>query len=299
MLDRSARSGNGSPTNLREYADIPAAGPWPRAAIRAGHQFALTTLFPGRDLFGKSGSQMRFAVQIAALLLSPLALPAAAQQTASATMTPAVPLLKAGQFRWLEEPALIKASTGPSARVRIVVSINQQQALVYRGDTLVGITTVSTGSPGRDTPVGEFTILEKKVFHRSNLYSDAPMPYMQRLTWDGIALHAGHLPGYPSSHGCIRLPAAFARQLFDLTEMVGTVQVIDDFLELPLYTPMPVAEPTPSPLLAAEMRGLGGDSYNVVTMAGDPPAQAERAQPASWVAGPYKEIVQPTGRGSR
>ena len=143
------------------------------------------------------------------------------------------------------------------------------------------------------------TILEKKVFHRSNLYSDAPMPYMQRLTWDGIALHAGHLPGYPASHGCIRLPAAVARQLFDLTEMGGTVQVIDDFLELPLYTPMPVAEPTPSPLLAAEMRGLGGDSYNVVTMAGDPPAQAERAQPASWVAGPYKEIVQPTGRGSR
>src|SRR3546814_10651322 len=70
---------------------------------------------------------------------------------------------------------------------------------------LVGMASVSTGMKGHRTPTGEFPVLQKRQWHRSNLYSNAPMPFMQRLTWDGIALHAGHNPGYPASHGCIRL----------------------------------------------------------------------------------------------
>ena len=92
-----------------------------------------------------------------------------------------------------------------------MVSIPQQRAYVYRGGTLIGVTTVSTGRPGHDTPTGRFEILEKRREHFSNLYNNAPMPFMQRLTWDGIALHAGQIPGRPASHGCVRLPLEFAR----------------------------------------------------------------------------------------
>jgi hypothetical protein len=99
---------------------------------------------------------------------------------------------------------------------------------VYRGGTRIGVSTISTGRPGHDTPPGVFTILQKQKMHRSTLYDDAPMPFMQRLTWDGIALHAGRLPGYPASHGCIRLPKAFAEALYGVTDHGGVVVVADD-----------------------------------------------------------------------
>ena len=128
--------------------------------------------------------------------------------------------LDPGEFVW--QPEL--ATAGP---VEIVVSIPLQIAYVYRGGTLIGVTTVSTGRPGHDTPRGTFEILQKRREHYSNLYNNAPMPFMQRLTWDGIALHAGHIPGRPASHGCVRLPLEFARLLFGVTEMGGAVHIID------------------------------------------------------------------------
>jgi len=100
-------------------------------------------------------------------------------------------------------------------------------AYVFRGGTLIGASSVSTGKPGHDTPVGTFEILQKKKDHKSNLYDDAPMPYMQRLTWDGIALHGGAIPGYPASHGCVRLPTAFAKKVFGVTALGGRVHIID------------------------------------------------------------------------
>ena len=131
--------------------------------------------------------------------------------------------LKAGEYQWRADiPA-----DGPTV---IVVSQPEQRLHVYRGGQRVGVSTVSSGKPGKETPTGVFPILQKKRMHRSNLYNDAPMPYMQRLTWDGIALHAGHNPGYPASHGCIRLPKAFAAQLFDLTERDNTLVVVADDL---------------------------------------------------------------------
>lgn len=167
--------------------------------------------------------------------------------------------LRNGEYAW--------ADTGGAGAVAIVVSLADQVAYVYRGGALIGVSTVSTGKPGKSTPAGEFTILQKKVFHRSNLYSNAPMPYMQRLTWSGIALHAGQLPGYPASHGCIRFPAAFARQLYAITAMGGAVSVVPDLpggparpqpRELP---PVRMAQaPRPAaPVLVADARMLGHD----------------------------------------
>ncbi|HEX8415694.1 MAG TPA: L,D-transpeptidase family protein, partial [Sphingomicrobium sp.] len=211
--------------------------------------------------------------------------PAAAQSSAVDTMLPTSDALKPGQFVWY--PIYQRASTGGA--VSIVISLPQQRAFIYRNGQLLGISTVSTGSAGRETPVGEFTILQKKTFHRSNLYSNAPMPYMQRLTWDGIALHAGHLPGYPASHGCIRFPKAFARQLYDLTQMGGQVSVVDDYIDEGTRTRFR----EPAPVITADVSRLGGDSFNMVTMSGEPPNR----QPASWVSGPARPLVQPLPPG--
>lgn len=110
----------------------------------------------------------------------------------------------------------------------VVVDLAAQRATVYRGGRPVAISTVSTGTEGRETPTGTFPILAKEKMHRSNLYNAAPMPFMQRLTWHGVALHAGHVPGYPASHGCVRLPRAFAEQLFGVTSQGTLVVVADD-----------------------------------------------------------------------
>ena len=128
--------------------------------------------------------------------------------------------LEPGQFVW--EP-----NRSGDGEVEIVVSLPQQLAYVYRGGRLIGVSTVSSGRPGYDTPTGTFNILQKNRVHHSNLYDGAPMPFMQRLTWDGIALHGGEIPGHPASHGCIRLPQAFARDLFAVTELGATVHVTD------------------------------------------------------------------------
>lgn len=123
-----------------------------------------------------------------------------------------------GHYHWDGDP-------GGGGNVKVVVNLSEQQAYVYRGDSLIGQSSVSTGRSGHRTPTGSFEILQKKRRHNSNLYNDAPMPYMQRLTWDGIALHGGELPGYPASHGCIRLPMGFAKKLFETTEH-GTQVVV-------------------------------------------------------------------------
>jgi hypothetical protein len=109
--------------------------------------------------------------------------------------------------------------------VRIVVSLSEQKAFVYKAGALVAASRVSTGRRGHETPTGTFPILEKQVHHRSNRYSNAPMPFMQRLTAYGIALHAGHVPGYPASHGCIRLPWGFAKRLYGMTGSGTTVTI--------------------------------------------------------------------------
>jgi len=126
-----------------------------------------------------------------------------------------------GQFVWEPEAA----STGP---VFLVIDLTRQRVLLYRGGVLMAASTISSGSEGRETPTGVFTILQKEVVHRSRTYDDAPMPYMQRLTSKGVAIHAGNLPGYAASHGCIRLPKAFAKLLYGVTELGTPVMITDD-----------------------------------------------------------------------
>src|SRR6516164_8758583 len=106
----------------------------------------------------------------------------------------------------------------PKGPLQVVISIADQRVSLYDNGTLVARSSVSTGVRRHPTPLGVFSVLEKERWHRSNIYSGAPMPYMQRITWSGIALHAGVLPGYPASHGCIRLTNDFALRLWHLTK---------------------------------------------------------------------------------
>ena len=108
---------------------------------------------------------------------------------------------------------------GPSGPLVAVVSIRNQRISVYDKNGRVTSAPVSTGTSGHDTPTGIFSVIGKEKMHYSNLYNDAEMPYMQRITWSGVAMHAGNLPGYPASHGCIRLPYSFSQQLFGITRM--------------------------------------------------------------------------------
>ena len=126
--------------------------------------------------------------------------------------------LRPGQFTWNPD----RQPTGP---VAIVVSIPEQLVHVYRNGVRIAVSTCSTGRPGHSTPTGVFVILEKDKNHHSSTYNDAPMPNMNRLTWSGIALHAGNLPGYPASHGCVRLPLEFSAKLFTVTHL-GTPVII-------------------------------------------------------------------------
>lgn len=131
----------------------------------------------------------------------------------------------------------------------MIVSLHEQRAYAYRNGVIIGVSTISSGKDGHPTPTGIFTILQKQVEHKSNLYNAAPMPFMQRLTWDGIAMHAGNLPGYPASHGCIRLPPAFAQSLYAATSKGMTVVVTDD-------AAIPRVAPTPSALVSSSASSI-------------------------------------------
>jgi hypothetical protein len=140
--------------------------------------------------------------------------------------------LRPGEFLWERE-------LSPSGPVVIVVSLPDQALSAYRNGSRIAYSTISSGAKGRSTPPGVFTILEKEVTHFSSKYHHAPMPFMQRLTWEGVALHGGDLPGYPASHGCIRLPREFAKKLYSLTVRGTTVIVLDEKSTRPGFTAQP------------------------------------------------------------
>jgi L,D-transpeptidase-like protein len=180
--------------------------------------------------------------------------------------------LKKGEFLWMGEAV----TTGP---VVMVVSITEQRGYVYRNGILIGATTVSTGRPGHLTPTGVFTVLQKQKEHRSTIYDGAPMPYMERLTWGGIALHAGGLPGYPESHGCIHLPSEFAQRLFaispnGMTVVIGTEQTAPEQVAHPGYL--------------APVTFVGGQPVESEAFA---PKQDERWQPELSPIGPISIVI--------
>jgi hypothetical protein len=135
-----------------------------------------------------------------------------------AQMVEEISEMKPGQFTWHPERS-------PDGPVAIIVSLPDQLVHVYRNGIRIAVSTCSTGKAGHTTPAGVFTILQKDRNHHSSTYNNAPMPNMNRLTWSGVALHAGQLPGYPASHGCVRLPLEFSKLLFTVTH-VGTPVII-------------------------------------------------------------------------
>lgn len=160
---------------------------------------------------------LRLAATLSGALVADALLPARAEQDPDME---AIKALRPGEWVWYPERA-------PDGFVAIVVNLTDQLCFIYRNGVRIGVATVSTGKDGHETPTGVFTILGKDVDHHSSLYNDASMPYTERLTWSGVALHAGGLPGYPSSHGCVHLPLAFSKLLFGITH-VGTPVIIAD-----------------------------------------------------------------------
>jgi len=163
-------------------------------------------------------------LQLPLLVVLILATPfnaSAAGHTKGRAVQPLTQDFKPGDYLWHPE-------ISPAGPVVIIVSLPEQQMYVYRNGVRIGQSSISTGTKGHPTPTGMFTILQKKVRHESNIYKGAKMPHMQRLTWTGIAMHAGRLPGYPASHGCVRLPVDFAEKLYSVTEHGTSVIITDD-----------------------------------------------------------------------
>ena len=153
-----------------------------------------------------------------AIFVPSLALAQGAKTSSPIELAEAMTELKPGQWVWAPQIA-------PEGPVLVVVDLSEQMAFIYRNGVNIGVSTISSGKPGHETPTGVFQILQKDANHHSSKYNNAPMPFQERLTWDGVALHAGGLPGYPESHGCIHLPYEFAKKLFQITAKGGTVVV--------------------------------------------------------------------------
>jgi len=194
-------------------------------------------------------------------------------------------------------PGSAQSVPGENARepLKLVVSLKKQEMNVYRGTKRLHTSRVSTGKRGYSTPAGVYSILEKRRWHRSNIYSGAPMPFMQRLTWSGIALHAsGHVPSYPASHGCVRLPRQFASKLFQKTEVGAHVVITREETE-----PRPVAhsnlfQPRRLQLVTVDTRKAlrdrlafeRGDRVSIAL-----PARAQREKKVAALSRPHDSAV--------
>ncbi len=176
----------------------------------------------------------RFGMVLAAASALALGVPAHANQSYEARVTASAASrsahddmvatfgregLKPGRYLWREDAQYIPGDQ------RLVISLGDQLAYLYHGNELVAVASISSGKDGKESPSGVFQILSKTPMHRSKKYNDAAMPFAQFITEYGVALHAGPNPGYPASHGCIRLPSAFAKKLYAVTE-VGTPVLI-------------------------------------------------------------------------
>lgn len=199
----------------------------------------------------------------------------------------------------------------PQGPLTIVVSLDRQRLFLYGNGTLFAESPISSGTPGHPTPTGVFSVIQKNRFHRSNLYANAPMPYMQRITWSGVAMHTGVLPGYPASHGCIRLPDAFAQKLWRYTRMGARVIVQRDAPEPyeishpRLFNPKPVETvklldaPTPA-LTRTEVQtaetvdaNRASDAIKPAAVT-EPPKAEDNSAPAIAAETKPVDVAQPT-----
>jgi hypothetical protein len=194
------------------------------------------------------------AVSVALLGTTPAMQQPSFHTKGSPTGKPTGPM-KPGEYWWHPE-------ISPSGPLMILVSIPKQMMHVYRNGILIGRSTISSGSKGHATPGGVFSILEKKQEHYSKKYDNAPMPNMQRLTWTGIAMHSGALPGYAASHGCIRLPYDFSQLLFSVTSQGGTVVIGDGNVPVPRLASNPGLLLAPTDLKPEMLRPLAQNEYD-------------------------------------
>ncbi|MCZ7908820.1 L,D-transpeptidase family protein [Agrobacterium leguminum] len=196
------------------------------------------------------------------------------------------------------------ALAADSRSLQILVSKSDQSLALYENGEIVATSKVSTGKAGHETPSGIFSILEKRKYHESNIYSAAPMPFMQRLTWSGIALHEGKVPNYPASHGCVRLPSKFAKSLFGDTK-TGVHVIITDrpvslrFVQHPaLFQPRDDADDGKLLLSDVELRPATFDAaLGTVEVAVNEKTQA--LKPAAKTREPSPLRILITRRGER
>ena len=193
----------------------------------------------------------------------------------------------------------IQLKDSPKGPLQIIISIADQRISLYDDGALIARSSVSTGVKDHPTPLGVFSVISKERWHRSNIYSGAPMPYMQRITWSGIALHAGDLPGYPASHGCIRLKNDFATRLWHLTKRGTRVIITHDDVR-----PVEISSPhrfQPKPKVAsgsAESRAANLAGSEIIAAAAtygmsNPETQEPAQVPASASAGAKPQRVLP------
>jgi len=270
------------------------------AALRAG--IAVTILAaltaPASAITFGSPQELRPAAPLPDIVRpAPLVRPAKPRNPATAptlgnspaSKVPAKPALRA-----TEQPA---KPTGP---LSILISLEHQHLTLYQGDQPIATSRVSSGQKGRATPTGVFSIIQKDRFHRSNLYDDAPMPFMQRITWSGVALHQGIVPNYPASHGCVRLPEAFAKHLWGTTKLgvrviishgdVAPHEIAHPKLFVP-KVPETAAAPAPESLnsLAAARQ-----AWKIAQLGGDVPMLGATA--TDLVAPPAVDVPRPAAR---
>ncbi len=203
---------------------------------------------------------MRILSLLAVLTIATLATASSKEMQKPAAHTQGVAVdkptgdLKPGEYWWAPQ-------LSPKGPLMVLVSIPKQMMHVYRNGILIGRSTVSTGAKGHETPGGVFSILEKQQSHRSSSYNNAPMPNMQRLTWSGIAMHSGNLPGQPASHGCVRLPFDFSKLLFAATQKGGTVVIGDGKIPTPYLAANPGLLLAPKDFTPEMLKKLDNGQY--------------------------------------
>ena len=193
------------------------------------------------------------------------------------------------------------AGAKPQGPLVIAVSIDRQKVTVYDNNGVFAESPVSTGMKGHSTPMGVFSIIQKHKFHRSNIYSGAPMPFMQRITWSGVAMHAGVLPGYPASHGCIRMPMAFATKMWNWTRMGARVIVTPgEFSPHSFSHPLlATVRVPPQPMASLEQPTIVGDKADKgapetktsEVKAADVPVKSASAEPAMELRSSVGHVV--------
>jgi hypothetical protein len=260
--------------------------------------------FRERQISARLGSACALAAIVAVALASPAAARTKAREPAP--KTPAERVSK-GPF-----------GDAPKGPAQIIVSINEQKLHLYSDGKEVGETSVATGVPQLPTPTGVFSVIQKQKFHRSNIYSGAPMPFMQRITWSGVAIHEGENIGHPASHGCIRMPHDFAVRLYDFTKMGARVMIAREELKpvafadshlfvhkAPPPPPAPAAAPastsvdpaSPAPTAAAPSAAPAPTAAAATTSA---PAEgtrtAQNVDNKSTDAAPAKPDLQPAAK---